>query len=131
MPVHLFFVEIFQKISKYIQQRGVKKIYGDTPGAPGDYASLPDMVVIEFDVPFDLKPGVVEPACLPTQEIPVGSLCYTSGWGSLGQKLEPLDLGFPIELQVVDVKISNMQGFMTDSTVGRSSYFQLALKLVL
>ena len=89
------------------------------------------MVVIEFDEPFDLKPGVVEPACLPTQEIPVGSLCYASGWGSLGQKLEPLDLGFPIELQVVDVKISNMQGFMTDSTVGRSSFFPLALKLVL
>ena len=128
MPVHLFFVEIFQKISKYIQQRGVKKIYGDTPGA---LANIPDMVVIEFDEPFDLKPGVVEPACLPNQEIPVGSLCYTSGWGSLGQKLEPLDLGFPIELQVVDVNLSNMQGFMTDSTVGRSSIFPLALKLVL
>ena len=39
------------------------------------------MVIIEFDQPFDLKPGVIEPACLPTQEIPIGSLCYTSGWG--------------------------------------------------
>ena len=39
------------------------------------------MVVIEFDEPFDLKPDVIEPACLPTQEIPNNSLCYTSGWG--------------------------------------------------
>ena len=42
------------------------------------------MVVIEFDEPFDLNPGVIEPACLPTQEIPNDSLCYTSGWGRLG-----------------------------------------------
>ena len=41
------------------------------------------MVIIEFDKPFVLVPGLIEPACLPTQEIPIGSLCYTSGWGNL------------------------------------------------
>ncbi len=41
------------------------------------------MVIIEFDEPFNLKPDVIEPACLPTQEISVGTLCYTSGWGIL------------------------------------------------
>ena len=111
MPVHLFFVEIFQKISKYIQQRGVKKIYGDTPGAPGDYASLPDMVVIEFDVPFDLDPGNIEPACLPTQEIPIGSKCYTSGWGKLGE-----GLGTSNDLKALRVNIIDIQGFMEEIT---------------
>ena len=47
--------------------------------------TIADMVIIEFDVPFDLQPGVIEPACLPTQEIPSDSLCYTSGWGKLGE----------------------------------------------
>jgi hypothetical protein len=63
------------------QRRGVKKIYGD--GEIDGAVNIPDMVVIEFDAPFDLDPGVIEPACLPTQEIPNDSLCYTSGWGRL------------------------------------------------
>ena len=65
-----------------VQKRGVKKIHGD--GAIDGVVNVPnnpDMVVIEFDEPFDLKPDVIEPACLPTQEIPNDSLCYTSGWG--------------------------------------------------
>ena len=65
-----------------VQRRGVKKIYGD--GEIDGAANIPDMVVIEFDEPFDLDPGVIEPACLPTQEIPNDSLCYASGWGTLG-----------------------------------------------
>ena len=41
----------------------------------------PDMMVLEFDKPFDLVPNVVEPACLPTKEIGIGTMCFASGWG--------------------------------------------------
>ena len=41
----------------------------------------PDMMVLEFDKPFDLVPDVVEPACLPTKKIEIGTQCFTSGWG--------------------------------------------------
>ena len=83
MEIHRQNGPIFQDGN--VQKRGVKKIYGD--GAIDGVVNVPnnpDMVVIEFDEPFDLNPGVIEPACLPTQEIPNDSLCYTSGWGRLG-----------------------------------------------
>ena len=88
-----------------VQSRGIKKIYGDTPGLEANvHNGIPDMVVIEFDEPFDLKHGVIEPACLPTQEIPIGTSCYTSGWGALGSSENS-----PINLQAVDLYVSDIQ----------------------
>ena len=68
-------------------------------------------VVIEFTKPFDLEPGIIQPACLPTQEIPVGSSCYTSGWGKLGA-----ELGNPFELKAIGVNVIDIQGFMKEIT---------------
>ena len=39
------------------------------------------MVVVEFENPFNLKPGLIEPACLPTKKVEIGTKCYVSGWG--------------------------------------------------
>ena len=92
-----------------VQRRGVKKIYGD--GEIDGAANIPDMVVIEFDEPFDLDPGVIEPACLPTQEITIGSSCYTSGWGQLGE-----ELGTSFALKALSVEVIDIQGFMKEIT---------------
>ena len=102
---------IFQ--GRYAQERSIKKIYGDTPGALGDLPgwSQPDIVVIEFDRPFILKPGIIEPACLPTQEIKIGSSCYTSGWGKLGEELGTSD-----DLKALRVEVIDIQGFMKEIT---------------
>ena len=45
----------------------MKKIYGDSVGLESSWVSGPDLVVVEFEEPFDLTPGIVEPACLPTK----------------------------------------------------------------
>ena len=116
LPFHWFLVEeilclcflIFQGPSEYAQKRGIKNIYGDTPNG---ITNLPDMVVIEFDEPFNLKPGIIEPACLPTQEITIGSSCYTSGWGQLGE-----ELGTSFALKALSVEVINIQGFMKEIT---------------
>ena len=53
----------------------------------------PDMMVLEFDKPFDLVPNVIEPACLPKDKIEIGTQCFTSGWGRMmygGKKPEKL-----------------------------------------
>ena len=71
--------------------------------------NVPDMVIIEFEESFDFKLGVIQPACLPTQEISVDSLCYTSGWGLLS-----VNSLSPVNLQAVGVRISDIQGFMKD-----------------
>lgn len=56
-----------------VQSRGIKKIYGDTPGLEANvHNGIPDMVVIEFDEPFDLKHGVIEPACFRLKKFLLG-----------------------------------------------------------
>ena len=69
---------------------------------------MPDMVVIEFDKPFDLSSGIIKPACLPTQKIEKGTKCFTSGWGSLNYETREI----PANLQAVGVQVSDIQGFM-------------------
>ena len=64
---------------KYVQKRWVKKVYGNKPKIHGWH--LPDLVVVEFEEPFNMVPGVIEPACLPTQKVDVGTKCFVSGWG--------------------------------------------------
>ena len=90
-----------------VQTRRVKKIYGST----GDMYTfkLPDIVVLELDEPFVLVPDVIEPACLPTQEIEIGATCFVSGWGSL-KDIFPWPSSNT--LQAVDMKIVDIQGFM-------------------
>ena len=39
------------------------------------------MVVLEFTEPFEIIEGVIEPACLPTNPVEVGTKCFVSGWG--------------------------------------------------
>ena len=85
----------------------VKKVHGDTFGI-----DMPDMVVIEFDKPFNLISGIIEPACLPTQKIEKGTKCFTSGWGSLNDTTKE----FPTNLQAVGVEVSDIQGFMKEIT---------------
>ena len=70
---------------------------------------LPDIVVLELDEPFVLVPDVIEPACLPTQEIEIGTTCYVSGWGSL-KDIPPWQSSDT--LQAVDMKVVDIQGFM-------------------
>ena len=64
---------------KNVQKRWVKKVYGNKPKIHGWH--LPDLVVVEFEEPFNMVPGVIEPACLPTQKVDVGTKCFVSGWG--------------------------------------------------
>ena len=64
------------------------------------------MMKIEFDEPFDLIPGVIEPACLPTKSVEVGTKCYTSGWGITKRGW----LSFTsVKLRAVDVSIKDDQ----------------------
>ena len=63
---------------KNVQKRRVKKVYGNRPK---NLEWHPDLVVVEFEEPFNMVPGVIEPACLPTQKIDLGTKCYASGWG--------------------------------------------------
>ena len=70
------FYKDYNPSDEYVQKRWVKKVYGDK--IPGFH---PDLVVVEFEEPFNLVPGVIEPACLPTQKVDVGTKCYVSGWG--------------------------------------------------
>ena len=64
-----------------------------------------------MDEPFVLVPDVIEPACLPTQEIEIGTTCFVSGWGSLKDTF-PWPSPSSKTLQAVDMKVVDIQGFM-------------------
>ena len=64
--------------SNELQERNVHKIHESKHAFP-----FFDMVVIEFEEPFVLRPGLIEPACLPTKEVKIGTKCYASGWGTI------------------------------------------------
>ena len=66
-----------------------------------------------MDEAFVLVPDVIEPACLPTQAIEIGTTCYVSGWGQLtSESLSPSS----DNLQAVDMKVVDIQGFMNAIT---------------
>ena len=64
-----------------LQERNVLKIHESKYGYPTVGFPNLDMVVVEFEKPFNLKPGLIEPACLPTKKVEIGTKCYVSGWG--------------------------------------------------
>ena len=90
-----------EPFAKNIQKRKIKKVH---------YPNVAlDMIVLEFEEPFELVPGIVEPACLPTEKIEVGSKCYTSGWGDKYSG-EGSGLMYPNrKLSAVGVKITDEQ----------------------
>ena len=65
-----------------LQERNVQKIHDSK------YGPNLDMVVVEFEKPFNLKPGLIEPACLPTKKVEIGTKCYVSGWGVINATTE-------------------------------------------
>ena len=65
------------------------------------------MVVVEFETPFNLKPGLIEPACLPTKKVEIGTKCYVSGWGVINATTEiPI---LPEKLHSVGLTVVNHQ----------------------
>ena len=107
-----FKLKVYISISQAetVQARRVKKIYRST-----DFLfdfKLPDIVVLELDEAFVLVPDVIEPACLPTQAIEIGTTCYVSGWGNLRRE----SFSPSSNLQAVDMKVVDIQGFMNAIT---------------
>ena len=88
-----------------MQERNVLKIHQSKYGYPTvGFPSL-DMVVVEFENPFNLKPGLIEPACLPTKKVEIGTKCYVSGWGVINASAEIL----PKKLHAVDLTVVDHQ----------------------
>ena len=83
-----------------LQERNVHKIHESKYGFP-----KMDMVVVEFETPFNLKPGLIEPACLPTKKVEIGTKCYVSGWGVINASAEIL----PKKLHAVDLTVVDHQ----------------------
>ena len=73
--------------SKELQERNVHKIHKSKHPYPNF-----DMLIIEFEEPFVLIPGLIEPACLPTKEVKIGTKCYASGWVTANNKLHAVGL---------------------------------------
>ena len=83
-----------------LQERNVHKIHESKYSFP-----KMDMVVVEFEKPFNLKPGLIEPACLPTKKVEIGTKCYVSGWGVINASAEIL----PKKLHAVDLTVVDHQ----------------------
>jgi len=69
---------------------------------PG-YASSPtrnDLLLLKVDPPFDFG-DCVSSACLPTADVPVGSKCFITGWGTLSSGGSRPDI---LQEAVVDIK---------------------------
>ena len=81
-----------------LQERNVHKIHASK------FPNL-DMLVVEFEKPFNLRPGLIEPACLPTKEVEIGTKCYASGWGVINATTEIL----PQKLHAVDLTVVDHQ----------------------
>ena len=86
--------------SNELQKRNVRKIHESKHAFP-----FFDMVIIEFEEPFILRYGLIEPACLPTKEVKIGTKCYASGWGLINKTTWEA----PKKLQAVDITVVDPQ----------------------
>ena len=86
--------------SKKLQERNVHKFHKSKHPYP-DF----DMLIIEFEEPFVLRPGLIEPACLPTKEVKIGTKCYASGWGTINATTKE----YPNKLHAVGLNVVDHQ----------------------
>ena len=91
---------------KTVQMRYIKKVTQLNHPKSGQRKEHmnPDIVIIEFDAPFEFTP-FVKPACLPSKPALMGTKCITSGWGQITTNINEAAKLLP--LQVLELEISD------------------------
>ena len=74
----------YNNTNQGLQKRNINRFIKKFPSSYFSFDSqYADFVILEFDTPFNLIEGLIQPACLPTKPVKARDRCFTSGWGSI------------------------------------------------